>query len=76
MDFQENLHWVLGRDRKKVAIGIHNLDVLKPPFKYKAAESHKYSFVALETTDKMDLQEILENHKKGKKYAKLFGEIR
>jgi phenylalanyl-tRNA synthetase beta subunit len=29
MDFQEDLHWVIGRDRKKVAIGIHNLDVLK-----------------------------------------------
>ena len=34
MDFQENLHWVIGRDRKKVAIGIHNADVIKGPFKY------------------------------------------
>ncbi len=71
MDFQENLHWVLGRDRKKVAIGIHNLDVLKPPFTYKAAEPNEYSFVALETSKKMTLQEILEDHKKGTKYAHL-----
>lgn len=71
MDFQEDLHWVLGRDRKKVAIGIHNLDVVKPPFKYIAAEPADYSFVALETTEKHNLKDILENHKKGKKYAHL-----
>ena len=71
MDFQEDLHWVLGRDRKKVAIGIHNLDVLKPPFKYIAAEPSEYSFVALETTDERNLKQILMEHKKGKKYAPL-----
>jgi phenylalanyl-tRNA synthetase beta chain len=71
MDFQEDLHWVLGRDRKKVAIGIHNLDAVKPPFTYRAASPEEYSFVPLETTDKMSLKEILEDHKKGKKYAQL-----
>lgn len=71
MDFQEDLHWVLGRDRKKVAIGIHNLDVIKPPFKYIAAEPTSYSFVALETTEEHNLKDILMNHKKGKKYAHL-----
>lgn len=69
MEFQEDLHWVLGRDRKKVAIGIHNLDVLTPPFYYKAVEPLKTSFVPLETDEKMNLQEILEKHKKGVKYA-------
>ncbi len=71
MDFQEDLHWVLGRDRKKVAIGIHNLDVIKAPFNYLAAEPDKYEFIALETSEKMNLKEILEDHKKGKKYAHL-----
>jgi phenylalanyl-tRNA synthetase beta chain len=71
MDFQEDLHWVLGRDRKKVAIGIHNLDVVKAPFAYRAAKPDEYSFVPLETTEKMNLTEILEDHKKGKKYAQL-----
>ena len=71
MDFQEDLHWVLGRDRKKVAIGIHNLDVVKAPFAYRAAKPDEYSFVPLETTEKMNLTEILEDHKKGKKYAHL-----
>ncbi len=71
MDFQEDLHWVLGRDRKKVAIGIHNLDVLTPPFNYIAADPKENSFVALETTEEQNLDEILFNHKKGKKYSHL-----
>jgi phenylalanyl-tRNA synthetase beta chain len=69
MEFQEDLHWVLGRDRKKVAIGIHNLDVLTPPFYYKAANPLETSFIPLETDEKMNLHEILEKHKKGQKYA-------
>ncbi len=71
MDFQEDLHWVLGRDRKKVAIGIHNLDVLKGPFRYLAADPDETSFVPLEMDQKMTLREILTEHKKGKSYAHL-----
>ena len=47
MDFQEDLHWVLGRDRKKVAVGIHNLDVLQGPFRYLACHPDEVSFVPL-----------------------------
>ncbi|HEX3014723.1 MAG TPA: phenylalanine--tRNA ligase subunit beta [Methanobacterium sp.] len=71
MEFQEDLHWVIGRDRKKVAIGIHNLDVIKPPFFYKAAEPDENSFVPLESTQEMTLNEILHDHEKGVKYAHL-----
>ena len=48
MDFQENLHWVIGRDRKKVAIGIHNADVVNAPFKYIATPKDENAFVPLE----------------------------
>ncbi len=71
MEFQEDLHWVLGRDRKKVAIGIHNLDVLTPPFYYKAANPYETSFTPLDMDEEMNLEEILKNHKKGHKYAHL-----
>ncbi|AXV38959.1 phenylalanine--tRNA ligase subunit beta [Methanobacterium sp. BAmetb5] len=71
MDFQEDLHWVIGRDRKKVAIGIHNLDVLKGPFRYLAADPDEVSFVPLEMEEEMTLREILTVHKKGKAYAHL-----
>lgn len=71
MEFQEDLHWVIGRDRKKVAIGIHNLDVLIPPFKYIAADPDEISFVPLESTEMMTLRDVLQEHKKGIKYAHL-----
>ena len=71
MDFQENLHWVIGRDRKKVAIGIHNADVVKAPFKYIATEKDANAFVALEKDTPMTPHEILTEHDKGKAYAHL-----
>ena len=71
MEFQEHLHWVIGRDRKKVAIGIHDLDKVEGPFYYKAGKPDEDRFIPLETTEEWTLNEILENHDKGKKYAKL-----
>ena len=71
MDFQENLHWVIGRDRKKVAIGIHNADVVNGPFKYIATEKEANAFVPLEKDSEMTPDEILTEHDKGKDYAHL-----
>lgn len=71
MDFQENLHWVIGRDRKKVAIGIHNSDVVEAPYKYIATGKDENSFIALETDAPMTPEEILKEHEKGVKYAHL-----
>lgn len=71
MDFQENLHWVIGRDRKKVAIGIHNADVVNCPFKYIATPKDANAFVPLEKDSEMTPDEILTEHDKGKDYAHL-----
>lgn len=71
MDFQENLHWVIGRDRKKVAIGIHNADVVEAPFKYIATPKDGNAFVPLEKDIEMTPDEILTEHDKGKDYAHL-----
>ena len=71
MDFQENLHWVIGRDRKKVAIGIHNADVVEGPFKYIATPKDANAFVPLEKESEMTPGEILTEHDKGKAYAHL-----
>lgn len=74
MDFQENLHWVIGRDRKKVAIGIHNSDVVNGPYRYIASAKDENSFVPLDCTDEMTPQEILTQHDKGVGYAHLIEE--
>ncbi|MFX1238686.1 MAG: phenylalanine--tRNA ligase subunit beta, partial [Promethearchaeota archaeon] len=70
MNIQEQLHWAVGRDRKKVAIGVHDLDTLKPPFRYTAVPPKEVSFVPLHGDgDPMDLEEILKYHEKGVQYA-------
>ncbi|OUJ19257.1 Phenylalanyl-tRNA synthetase beta subunit [Methanonatronarchaeum thermophilum] len=68
MDLQENLHWGLGRDRKKVSIGIHDLDKTTPPFTYKAVNPNTHPFTPLNTNQKMTPKQILKKHPKGQKY--------
>ncbi len=69
MDLQESLHGSLGRNRRKVAIGIHDLSKVKPPFHYKAVLPDELSFVPLQGSRKMTPAEILKEHEKGKAYA-------
>jgi len=69
MQTQEKLHETLGRKRRKVAIGVHNLTPVAQPFHYKAARPEAASFVPLDSKEKMNLAEILEKHPKGKAYA-------
>ena len=74
MQVQEKLHETLGRKRRKVAIGIHDLDCVKPPFRYFACGRSGISFVPLEKTAKMTPEEILAKHPKGIIYAHLVGD--
>ena len=69
MEMQEKLHLTIGRKRSKIAIGVHDLDKVTPPFVYKAAAPKEISFVPLAKTEKWDLDEILEKHEKGVDYA-------
>ena len=68
MEMQEDLHWGVGRDRKKASIGVHNLDAVEPPFAYTTSAPNDVKFVPLDRTEEMTLQEILEKHEKGIAY--------
>lgn len=69
MDLQEKLHLTLGRNRRKVAIGIHDFRTVKPPFTYKGVRPDEMSFVPLQGSKKMTPAEILREHDKGVAYA-------
>lgn len=69
MDIQEKLHITHGLNRTKVAIGVHDLDQINPPFKYKAVKPEEIRFIPLDMTEELNLQEILERHPKGRDYA-------
>jgi phenylalanyl-tRNA synthetase beta chain len=68
MDLQEDLHWGLGRNRKKVSIGVHDMARIVPPFRYLAADPD-FEFVPLDFTEPMSMREILEKHPKGVNFA-------
>jgi phenylalanyl-tRNA synthetase beta chain len=69
MQIQEKLHATIGRDRRKVAIGVHDFDKVKPPLIYKDVEEEK--FVPLQSSKEMTVKQILQEHPKGKDYAHL-----
>ena len=72
MNIQEHLHWAVGRDRRKVAIGVHDLDNVKPPYRYTAVKPDSVSFTPLHGDGyPMNLEEILLLHDKGIEYANI-----
>ncbi len=74
INLQEKLHWTIGRDRKKIAIGIHDFDKVYPPFYYKEIKGNELKFEPLGYDVEMTPEEILQKHEKGIKYAHLIAD--
>ncbi|MBU7037976.1 MAG: phenylalanine--tRNA ligase subunit beta [Theionarchaea archaeon] len=70
MQVQEKLHITHGRNRKKVAIGVHDLDKIAFPVTY-TTRPLNFAFVPLEWYTELTLKEILTKHKKGIEFAHL-----
>ena len=81
MKMQENLHWALGRDRKKASIGVYDLDTVVPNFQYKALSDNEIRFVPLggmpdaSQSQEATPTEILEKHPKGTAYRDLLADF-
>jgi phenylalanyl-tRNA synthetase beta chain len=77
MSLQENLHWALGRNRKIASIGIYDLDLLNPPFRYTAFDPEELTFTPLAMQGKaLTPKQILKEHPKGKSFAFLFKDFK
>lgn len=75
MQVQEKLHTTHGRNRKKVSIGVYNLDKIKFPLLY-TTKKPDFKFIPLEYKKNMALNQILEKHPKGIDYAHLLKEFK
>ena len=71
IDLQEKLHSTLGRNRKKVAIGVYPLEKIKLPIRYEARKPEEINFIPLDSDKKMNVIDILKKHPKGKEFAHL-----
>ena len=69
MDLQEKLHLTVGRNRRKVAIGIHDYRTVRGPFTYKAVLPEEISFIPLQDSRRLTPAQILKEHDKGRAYA-------
>ncbi|MBO3840959.1 MAG: phenylalanine--tRNA ligase subunit beta [Candidatus Brockarchaeota archaeon] len=69
INVQEVLHQGIGRDRRKVSIGIHDLDKIRPPVYYMAADPDAVSFKPLGMERRMTLDEVLKEVDKGLEYG-------
>jgi len=71
MRFQDKLDETYGRGRRRTSIGLYNFDFITPPLKYAVSKPEKTRFVPLEFEEELTLEEILDRHPKGLKYAHL-----
>ncbi|MBM3911257.1 MAG: phenylalanine--tRNA ligase subunit beta [Thaumarchaeota archaeon] len=67
---QEDLHFGIGRNRKKSSIGIHDLDKIEFPLRYTTA-TKEHRFVPLGSESENSISEILENTEAGQQYGRL-----
>ncbi len=72
IEFQEKLHVTYGRNRRKVAIGLHDADKL-PSTKliYKAVNIDEYTMVPLHVGRREKIRWVLENTEQGRVYGLL-----
>ena len=70
MQVQEKLHISHGRNRKKISIGVYDLDKIKFPLTY-TTKSPSFKFIPLETQREYSLKDILIKHPKGNEFAHL-----
>jgi phenylalanyl-tRNA synthetase beta chain len=69
MHLQDKLDQTYGRKRRRTSIGFYRFELIHPPLHYKASTPREYSFIPLEGSEPMSLDEILERHPKGVEYG-------
>lgn len=67
ISMQEDLHNGIGRKRRKLAIGFHDLAKVKPPIFYDAVGG-RFSFTPLDYQREMTIEDILNETEAGKLY--------
>src|SRR3989338_6110716 len=71
IDIQEKLHTTIGRNRKKVAIGIYPLEKITLPITYTAKKPEQIKFIPLDAEKEMTARQILQKHTAGRVYSHL-----
>lgn len=71
IQLQEKVCGTFGRNRKEVALGVYDLDRIKPPIRFTTVKPDEIKFVPLDFEEELTPREILEKHPKGKEFGHL-----
>lgn len=69
MHLQDKLDQTYGRKRRRTSIGLYNFSLINAPLRYTVVKPTEISFIPLESSRKMNLNEIIEYHPKGLEYG-------
>ena len=72
MTMQEDLHFGIGRKRKKSSIGIHDLDKISFPLNYTAVDKN-HKFIPLNSEKILSISQIITDTDLGKDYGNILG---
>ncbi|PVG03621.1 putative FRS1-phenylalanyl-tRNA synthetase, beta subunit, cytosolic [Serendipita vermifera] len=70
IDLQDKLHQNICRKRQLVSIGTHDLDTLKPPFRYEARTPTNINFIPLNKDKSYDAKELMTVYESEKHLAR------
>ncbi len=71
IQLQEKVSATFGRNRKEIAIGVYDLNKIKPPIRFTTVRPGGIRFVPLEFMKEMTPEQILREHPKGREFGHL-----
>lgn len=75
MQLQEKITQTYGRGRRKISIGVYDLDYIKPPITYDLADPDATVFRPLNESRQMNLKEVLDKTEKGALYGHIIRDM-
>jgi phenylalanyl-tRNA synthetase beta chain len=75
IQLQEKVASNYGGGRRDIAIGVYDLDKMKPPINYTTVDPDGIRFVPLDFEEELTPREILEKHPKGKEFGHLLAGV-
>jgi len=75
VELQEKLHITVGRNRKKLALGLYPLEKIKLPITYEARSPKDIKFIPLDLKKELTAPQILRIHPKGRAFAHLIKDL-
>ena len=71
IQLQEKVSTTFGRNRREIAIGVYDLERIKPPIRFTAVKPDGIKFVPLDFKRPMTPRQILKEHPKGREFGHL-----